>query len=265
MTFGLSKSVSHMKRSYLAVLWVLTSLLITICGLPSPARAERVRMITNLGNIDIELFEDVAPMTVANFLSYMDSGAYNGTFIHRSIPDFVIQGGGYYYQDGNFYSVAKKDPIDNEYHLSNLRGTIAMAKVADNPDSATNQWFFNLADNSDLDSQNGGFTVFGRVTDESLAVLDSIAALSVYSLGSDTPFTNLPLIDGQRLVVVLAVLYSGDIDLSGAVTLADAVRGFQVLAGSVAQGTYTYAEVNRNGRIGMEEMLYILQKLSQSR
>jgi cyclophilin family peptidyl-prolyl cis-trans isomerase len=201
-----------MKRAYLAVLWVLASLFITICALPSPAGAERVRMITTLGNIDIELFEDLAPLTVANFLSYMDARAYNGTVIHRSKPDFVIQGGGYYYQNNDFILVDKKEPIVNEYHLSNTRGTIAMAKVADNPDSATCEWFFNLVDNSaNLDNQNGGFTVFGQVTEESLAVMDAIATVQPYNVSQryGSAFTDLPLIDGQYLVMVYAILYSG--------------------------------------------------------
>ena len=243
-------------------------LCLSILWFGSPAKAERVRMITSLGSIDIVLFDDIAPITVANFLSYVDDGAYNSSFIHRSIPGFVIQGGGYRYYNSKYYYVTKKDPIVNEFHLSNLRGTIAMAKVDGDPNSATSQWFFNLADNSALDTQNGGFTVFGQVTEQSLAVLDAIAALNVYdastTLGSSA-FSNLPLIGGQYLVMVLAVLYSGDIDLSGTVDLADAVKGLQIMAGAATQGSYAYAEVDRDGRIGVEEILYILQKVSQSR
>ncbi len=257
-----------MKRIHLTICCFWTSFFIAICCLGSTARAERVRMITTLGNIDIELFEEIAPVTVANFLSYMNSGDYNRTVIHRSVTGFVIQGGGYSFGDDGFDEIAKKDPIVNEFHLSNLRGTIAMAKLPNLPDSATSEWFFNLVDNSaNLDTQNGGFTVFGQVTEESLAVMDAIASLTLYNISQNygSAFTSVPLIDGKYLVMVYAILYSGDIDLSGTVDLADAVRGLQVMAGVVSQDSYTYAEVDRNGRIGMEEILYILQKVSQSR
>jgi cyclophilin family peptidyl-prolyl cis-trans isomerase len=178
------------KRFVVFFLFVFTAALILFS--PRTAIAERVRMITNLGNIDVVLFEDITPMTVANFRSYINAGKYANTLIHRSVRGFVIQGGGYFLDESTIYAVEKNAPIVNEFHLSNLRGTIAMAKLAENPDSATSEWFFNLADNSEnLDSQNGGFTVFGRVTDQSLAVIDAIAALTAYNastyLGSAAP------------------------------------------------------------------------------
>ena len=182
---------------------MLLAVLITM-----PAMAiQVVRMQTDFGGIDITLRDDVAPMTVANFLEYANSGAYDGTYIHRNIPGFVVQGGGFRFNpdDGSFFGggsgpIPKNDPVDNEAGLpgalSNVRATIAMAKVpaafdddgnlipGTGPDSATNQWFFNLADNSGdppdgLDFQNGGFTAFAEVPAAGMVVVDLIAAQDV--------------------------------------------------------------------------------------
>lgn len=154
-----------------------------------------VEMNTSEGVIDIQLYDETAPLTVANFLSYVNSGAYTNSFIHRSLPGFVIQGGGYSWDTVNnngYFSVQTHAPVVNEFGASNLRGTIAMAKVAGDPNSATSQWFFNLADNSaNLDSQNGGFTVFGQVIGNGMQVVDAIAALPRVNAGGD--FGNLPL------------------------------------------------------------------------
>ncbi len=250
-----------MKRAYLAVLWVLASLFITICALPSPAGAERVRMITNLGNIDIELFEDLAPLTVANFLAYAREGAYTNSVFHRQEPGFVIQAGGYFLNGNTIYPVAKKAPIVNEFHLSNLRGTIAMAKVAGNPDSATSEWFFNLADNSaNLDLQNGGFTVFGRVTDESLSVLDAIGTLNRYDasgiLGS--AFNHLPLLEA-RLAPDTLVLVKNVVNLS------DALRALEAMAGMAVQPAVSRPEIDGDGRMGMAEVIHVLQRMGPTR
>jgi len=161
----------------------LAALLTTLCVV-QPAMATVVLVKTSLGNFEVNLFDQSTPVTVANFLSYVNAGSYNGTFIHRSEPGFVIQGGGFRYSGNNaapFSAVAQQAPIRNEPKLSNVRGTIAMAKVMNNPNSATNQWFINLADNSggspQLDRQNGGFTVFGQVTGNGMEIVDAIAAL----------------------------------------------------------------------------------------
>ncbi|MDQ6912954.1 MAG: peptidylprolyl isomerase [Verrucomicrobiota bacterium] len=153
-----------------------------------------VRFQTELGNIDVVLLQDVAPNTVANFLNYQSRGAYDGSFIHRSPPNFVVQGGGYKYVSGNVYTIPTDPPVANEFHVSNTRGTLAMAKLAGNPNSATSQWFFNESDNNapNLDTQNGGFTVFGRIIGSAgLSVMDAIAAVPIYNFGS--PFDQLPL------------------------------------------------------------------------
>lgn len=163
---------------------------------PYAAATTTVRLATTLGTIDVLLYDDAAPRTVANFLAYVASDAYRNSFIHRSVPGFVIQGGGFVWDDAtaNVKNVASRGNLVNEFSLarSNKRGTIAMAKLGGDPDSATSQWFINLADNSaNLDFQNGGFTVFGEVSASSMAVVDAIAALPRVNAGS--PFDSLPV------------------------------------------------------------------------
>ncbi len=168
-------------------------MLLALTTLPGMAQATNVILKTDLGDIEIELFDEQAPQTVANFLNYVNDGDYLNTFVHRSIPGFVIQGGGFNFFDGGIGLVPTDPPVINEPGLSNIRGTIAMAKVAGDPDSATSQWFINLADNTGLDTDNGGFTVFGQVVGNGMDVADQIAALQVWNASG--AFSNLPLID----------------------------------------------------------------------
>jgi cyclophilin family peptidyl-prolyl cis-trans isomerase len=127
----------------------------------------------------------------------VNPGIYDGSFIHRSVANFVIQGGGYKYVSGQVTNLPSHGTVVNEFHVSNTRGTLAMAKLSGDPNSATNQWFFNESDSNagppaSLDTQNGGFTVFGRIISNSgLATLDAIAAVHVYVFNS--PFDSLPL------------------------------------------------------------------------
>lgn len=154
----------------------------------------KVKLTTNLGDINIDLLDSQAPRTVANFLNYVTDGDYNNTVFHRSVNNFVVQGGGFTYNAGTtptITSLATDPAVQNEpdtVNRSNLRGTVAMAKLGGDPNSATNQFFFNLANNaSNLDTQNGGFTVFARLSGAAdQAVVDSIAALSKrdFSTGS---------------------------------------------------------------------------------
>jgi cyclophilin family peptidyl-prolyl cis-trans isomerase len=134
-----------------------------------------VQFRTTVGDIDVELFDRDKPITVQNFIRYVKSGAYQNTFLHRCVPNFIVQGGGLRVSnpaDTNFFEAYSAVPsfgqITNEFNvgprISNSYGTIAMAKLGTSADSATSQWFFNLTNNGpNLDSQNGGFTVFGRV------------------------------------------------------------------------------------------------------
>ena len=167
------------------------------------------RLVTPLGTMNFTLDGATAPLTVANFLRYVNEGAYfktdptNGqlasTFFHRSVSNFVIQAGGFVStvnpnNSGNIQptQVATFGAVQNEPFISNTRGTIAMAKLGSDPNSATSQWFINLADNStNLDTQNGGFTVFGHVAGDGMNVADGIAALPKFNFGS--PFNELPL------------------------------------------------------------------------
>ncbi len=162
--------------------------------LPVYASATNVLVQTPLGDFEIELLDDVAPGTVTNFLNYVTDGDYEGSFIHRSDNNFVIQGGGFNFINGNLGNVSRDAAIANEFGLSNLRGTLSMAKTPDNPNSATSEWFINLADNSaNLDNQNGGFTVFARVVGDGMTVVDAIAALPVANVANLFPV--LPVID----------------------------------------------------------------------
>ncbi|MBG9388597.1 peptidylprolyl isomerase [Caenimonas aquaedulcis] len=157
-----------------------------------------VRLHTILGPIDMSLLDSEAPRTVANFLAYVRAGDYTDDFIHRSAwltspaTPFVIQGGGYLWTD-KIYAIPSRGNLLNEFSptRSNVRGTVAMAKGS-TPDSATSQWFINMGNNAaNLDNQNGGFTVFARVTAPSMAVADRIANLPRVNAGS--PFTELPV------------------------------------------------------------------------
>lgn len=169
---------------------------------PLVTQASMVRLETALGPVDIELYDTAAPATVGNFLGYVRSGAYGNSFIHRSVPGFIIQGGGYtWVQGSNPVKIPAGPPVVNEFSAtrSNLRATVAMAKLGGNPNSATTEWFVNLANNAaNLDSQNGGFTVFGRVTTPGMAVVDAIAALQIINFSGCVPnsgaFTDLPVL-----------------------------------------------------------------------
>ena len=150
-----------------------------------------VRVTTSLGDFSIELFENITPITASNFLNYVNSGRYDGALFHRSVPSFVLQGGGYTFNQDNYTldSITTDAPIQNEFNVSNTRGMVSMAKRGGNPNSATSQWFINLADNSlNLDGQNGGFTVFGKVVGDGMDVVDRIAALQTYTIAGLTDF-----------------------------------------------------------------------------
>ena len=150
-----------------------------------------VLLETDKGEILIELYEDKAPKTVANFLSYVDDGHYNGLIFHRVIENFMIQGGG---MDAMLRDKATKDPIENEADngLSNERGTIAMARTQD-PHSATAQFFINVRDNKALDHSSKtpdgwGYCVFGKVT-EGMDNVDKIRKVQTRTQGwhNDVP------------------------------------------------------------------------------
>lgn len=159
-----------------------------------------VRFETNFGDIDIELFDTQAPITVANFLKYVRDGDYDRTFFHRLDDDFVLQGGLARLNPGNNDAFGVRDipvdaPIQNEPDVtnrSNRARTIAMARRSGQVNSATSQFFFNLVDNTFLDTVDQGFTVFGRVVnDRSWDVLQDINDLNVQAQAS--PYGELPV------------------------------------------------------------------------
>ena len=176
---------------------------------------------TSLGDVFIQLFDDDAPLTVQNFLGYARATAagagYAGSFFHRLVPGFILQGGGYTYAGGSASAIMAGPPVANEFtgKHPNVQGTVAMAKLGGNPNSATDQFFVNLGDNrANLDAQNGGFTVFGQVTADSYPVVQAIAALKTVNAGS--PFDTLPVLGsfngstltGADLVTVTGVTVS---------------------------------------------------------
>jgi len=161
-----------------------------------------VEMTTSKGVITLELDAERAPVTVANFLEYVNSGHYDGTIFHRVIPGFVIQGGG---MESGMREKATQAPIENEADngLKNLTGTICMARTND-PHSATSQFFINLKDNSFLDhtektASGWGYAVFGRVT-SGMEAVEAIAAVQTGNAGyhQDVPIEDVVL---EKLVV----------------------------------------------------------------
>lgn len=160
---------------YLKVIGLSVVALVALSGCSAQAANPIVVMETSMGTIKIELFEDKAPITVKNFLSYVEDKHYDGLLFHRIIPDFMIQGGGY---EPGMKERKTRPAIKNEAgnKLSNIRGTIAMARTGD-PDSATSQFFINVENNTRLDRENSkdkvGYCVFGRVI-EGIDVVDKI-------------------------------------------------------------------------------------------
>jgi cyclophilin family peptidyl-prolyl cis-trans isomerase len=182
---------------------------------------------TAFGDIEVELFDQDKPLTVSNFVQYVKSGRFTDTFIHRCVTNFVIQGGGYYVSNHNptnvsVTAVPTYGRIPNEFgvgpRFTNVYGTIAMAKLAGDTNSATSQWYFNLANNTDLDAANSNnfFVVFGRVLRGTNA-LNAFTKFKPFVLGVDTTnvvanfggaFTSFPLL--RSPVIISNVAYIAD-------------------------------------------------------
>lgn len=145
----------------------------------APAKPAKVRFKTSLGDIVVQLDAEKAPVTVENFLGYVKKKHYDGTVFHRVMNGFMIQGGGFAVEGGKLVEKTTGKGIVNEGKngLKNERGTIAMARTSD-PNSATAQFFINVADNAGLNfPSNGGYAVFGKVT-EGMDVVDKIKAVA---------------------------------------------------------------------------------------
>lgn len=202
--YSVSPQAPRARRAF-TMLRLFTSLLLLAITSQTGLGSTLVQFRTPLGNMEIELFNQDKPVTVANFVQYAQSGRYKNVFVHRWVPGFVIQGGGFrtVNRGGTNYlePVPTLDVIPNEYRAgklySNQYGTLAMARVGGQTNSATSQWFFNLGDNGGLDAVDGGFTVFGRVL-RGTNVLNRFNNVSrtngIYRVALQPPFEDLPVL-----------------------------------------------------------------------
>ncbi len=210
-----------MKRFCIISLTVLAIAQIAGCPYVEFPTTTYATISTSLGDIEVELDSEYAPISVANFQLYAEADFYDGTILHRVIADFVIQGGGF---TADLVRKETRDPIANEASngLSNLRGTIAMAR-ADDPNSATSQFYFNVVDNTELDAADGqaGYAVFGEVT-SGLDIVDLIAVVDTEDRGD---FTGIPVDDVTIVDVVITERFIGksEITPAGEVYLASVV------------------------------------------
>ena len=158
----------------------------------SVSATPKVELDTNKGRVVLELYPQLAPKTVKNFIRYVQDGFYAGTIFHRVIPNFMIQGGGF---EKDMDRKPTDKPVDNEADngLKNTRGTIAMARTSD-PHSATSQFFINLVDNDFLNfrqktPQGWGYAVFGKV----VAGMDVVDSIAREKTGRRGPYQNVPV------------------------------------------------------------------------
>jgi peptidyl-prolyl cis-trans isomerase A (cyclophilin A) len=178
------------------------SLLLPVITFAGEAATKNPQVVikTSEGDITLQLFADKAPVSVANFLEYVDSGFYKGTIFHRIIPNFMIQGGGF---TPDMKEKETREPIANESknRLHNTRGTVAMARTND-PNSATSQFFINQRTNLRLDwaPGNEGYTVFGEVI-QGMDIVDFIATTPTKTTGGmgDVPQQAIVITDVLRL------------------------------------------------------------------
>ena len=193
-----------MIRSHLIPLIALAALLLAVFGTAMAAGAPPTVLVkTSKGDITIELYPDKAPLTVQNFLAYVDAKFFDGTIFHRVIKDFMIQGGGL---TPDFKEKPERAAIKNEAGngLKNLRGTIAMART-DQPHTATSQWFINHVDNASLDHKGNsvedfGYCVFGKVI-AGLDVVDAIAQVPTATIKGNeaAPRTTVTILSVRRV------------------------------------------------------------------
>jgi peptidyl-prolyl cis-trans isomerase A (cyclophilin A) len=253
-------------------------------GAIAPARATVVRFQTSSGNVDVRLNDALTPNSITNFTNYVTSNRYDGTFIHRvpqlgtgGTSNFVVQGGGFKLNNSIFAAagIVTDAPIADEFNLSNTRGTLSFAK---NALGATSQWFFNIGNNSFLDAQ--GFTVFGRVVNNGMTVVDAInnlttvnAAGAQNAAGEDfdeIPVYNITKVVNQQdilnedAVMILDVrtlnIPAGDYNFDGRVNAAD----LTVWKADFGSTTKAEADGNGNGRVDAGDFLIWQRTLGQN-
>ena len=273
-------------KMYRCKFWLaVVSTLLLFCPSSGWSQSQLVRFDSNLGKFDIELFDNT-PLTSANFLAYVDAGDYDNLYVHRLVTGFVVQSGGFTL-DGNILGIANQLPtVQNEPFNSNLRGTISLAKMAGDPNSGSNNFFFNLSDEnagppSNLDTTNGGFTAFGRVIGDGMDVVDQTAALTafdvstelndIYQVNFGATFITVPLLE-PVLSPENFVVYSrvdrvdsmlGDLDGSGAITGPDVDLLYAAFGAAPADDFEL--DFDSDGQVGISDRDRLIERIAGTR
>ncbi|MEM6333861.1 MAG: peptidylprolyl isomerase [Planctomycetota bacterium] len=234
-------------------------------GLIDPNEAKIGTLVsfqTDAGDITVGLFDTTTPQTVDNFLNYVNDGDFDGGFFHRLVDNFVIQGGLAVLDGSTVVNVPTDPPVQNEPFVTNTLGTIAMAKVGGDPNSATSQFFFSLDDNSsNLDNQNGGFTAFGVIVEGLDNFLTQVATLDIgdatAQLGS--AYSDLPVEDFDAgLTVGNLVSYTIDVvGTLGDLNDDDTLDGsdLDLLAANLGTGsTFGEGDIDFDGDVDVDDL-----------
>jgi len=185
--------------------------LVLLTAAPAASAGTLAQFHTILGDIEIELYDQDKPVTVQNFVRYVQSGQYESILLHRWVPGRVIQGGGFSATDltnidAHFPEIPDFGTVTNEFDVGNrfpnVYGTIAMARINGQTNSATSQWFINLTNNVFLDTVDGGFTVFGHVVRgtnvlerfNNLTLVNGVYTNGIYRYQRESPFSELPVL-----------------------------------------------------------------------
>lgn len=267
------------------------ALVIAVFG-ASEVPATVIRFQTTSGNIDVRMFDAATPLHVANALAYVNSNRWDNTFIHRSAKTqsntpFVIQGGGYQIDtslfnapiESGWHRIQNFSTVTNEPGISNLRGTMALAKTSLGPSTGTSEWFINLTNNSFLDlPANNSFTAFGRIVGNGLTVADAIAALArvnASGVNYNTAFNEVPIYDLAKVqaqqdvfnadvvrMIDVRVLNipAGDYNLDGKVDAAD----LAILKADFGSTTKAEADGNGDGVVNGADFLVWQRTLGQN-